>query len=206
MSNIESKSLELSDGATSIDSVGVDLLKRSKPHASLPFAKEFEHGWIEFPFKQDECRSVSFLQTGDSSQVPADGTAAPTASKNVDQKATQFPRILVTSQIVEKSQRSIVYDFMVGKSITRYRIYAQGADSMLIKIASYRPPPSHQREAKKDISQPSNLKTRPVGKLKKRCHYQSPFGSDLDKSTWRRASPSSGCGESKEAEARCGPR
>lgn len=145
VSNIESKSLELSDKATSIDSAGVDLLKRSRPHASLPFAKKFENGWIEFPFKQDECRSVSFIQMGDSSQeAPTDGAAAPPSTHNVDQKATQFPTIANPEayQIIEKSRRSIVYDFMVGKSVTRYGIYAQGANSMLIKIISYRSLPS----------------------------------------------------------------
>ncbi|MBK8202168.1 MAG: hypothetical protein IPK68_07590 [Bdellovibrionales bacterium] len=144
VSNFESKSLELNDKSTSIDSVGVDLLKRSQPHALLPFAKEFENGWIEFPSRQNECSSVSFLHIVETSQDPANEETEPPPAQNVDQKATQLSRIVEspTFQIIQKSRRSIVYESMVGKSLIRYEIYREDGNSMLIKIVSVRSLPS----------------------------------------------------------------
>jgi hypothetical protein len=140
VSNFESKSLELNDKATSIDSVGIDLLKRSQPHALLPFAKEFENGWIEFPSKQDECSSVSFLHVEEASQDPTNGAAGPPLGQGVDQKPTLVTTIVESppSKIIQKSRRSIVYDFTVGKSIIRYGIYREGENSILIKMVSVR--------------------------------------------------------------------
>ncbi len=140
VSNFESKSLELNDKATSIDSVGVDLLKRSQPHALLPFAKEFENGWIEFPSKQDECSSLSFLHVEEASQDPTNGAAGPPLGQGVDQKPTLVTTIVESppSKIIQKSRRSIVYDFTVGKSIIRYGIYREDQNSILIKMVSVR--------------------------------------------------------------------
>ncbi|MBK9040709.1 MAG: hypothetical protein IPL83_16410 [Bdellovibrionales bacterium] len=157
VSNFESKSLELNDKATSIDSVGVDLLKRSQPHALLPFAKEFENGWIEFPSKQDECSSVSFLHVEEASQDPTNGAAGPPPGQGADQKPTLVTTIVESppSQIIQKSRRSIVYDFTVGKSIIRYGIYREGENSILIKMLSVRSLPSPEGGEKSYLTQVS---------------------------------------------------
>lgn len=139
-SNIESESLELDDKATSIDSVEVDLLKRSLPHASLSIAKGFENGWIKFPYQQNECSSVSFRHIVEASQDAASGAAASPPAQSVDQKATPSPMFVNSPplHIDKKSKRSIVYESMVGKSLIRYEISREDGNSMLIKMLSFR--------------------------------------------------------------------
>jgi hypothetical protein len=144
VSNIKSESLELDDKATSIDSVGVDLLKRSQPHASISLAKEFEKAWIKFPYQQNECNSVSFRHIVEASQDPASGAAASLPAQSVYQKATPSPTLVNSPsiQIDKKSGRSIVYESMVGESLIRYEISREDGNSMLIKMLSFQTLPS----------------------------------------------------------------
>lgn len=138
VSKYESKSLELTDNAANIDSLGVDLLKRSQPHASFPFANEFENGWVEFPSNQDECRSVSFLHFEEASQDTPGEVAAPPPSQSADQKATRLTPVVESSpsRIIQKSRRSITYDVTVGKSVIRYSVDKEDRNSMLVKMIS----------------------------------------------------------------------
>lgn len=96
-------------------------LKRQGPHLQLPYAKEFEDGWMHFPSKQNECASVEFTTS------PGDASPAANPSNN-----SSLTPIMGSAQITEKSEKSLKFTIQNNPSSPQYSVLLESNESLLV--------------------------------------------------------------------------
>lgn len=96
-------------------------LKKQGAHLQLPYAKEFEKGWMHFPSKQNECASVEFT----SSPGGASTGMNPSDSSSINP-------IMGSAQITEKSEKSLKFTIQNNPSSPQYSVLLESNESLLV--------------------------------------------------------------------------